>query len=169
MGKRRTSRENALQVLFELEFNDVQLERVLDGYWNSKKSDGQVQEYADWLVRGIVARKDEIDTLIQGNSKHWRISRMAFVDRNILRIAVFELLEEKLIAPAIVINEAIEIAKRYSSDEAAVFVNGVLDAVRKKLEKTEPQQESREAKANERSKQTAKKRTVRSPGRAKKK
>jgi N utilization substance protein B len=141
----------------------------LAAYWNSKKSDGQVQEYSNWLVRGIVARKGEIDTLIQGNSEHWRISRMAFVDRNILRIAVFELLEEKLIAPAIVINEAIEIAKRYSSDEAADFINGVLDAVRKKLKKIEPPQESREVNANERSKQTSKKRTVRSTGRAKKK
>jgi len=168
MGKRRTSRENALQILFELEFNDADLDRVLAGYWNSKKSEGQVQEYANWLVRGIVARKDEVDALIQGNSKHWRISRMGFVDRNILRIAVFELLEEKLIAPAIVINEAIEIAKRYSSDEAAVFVNGVLDAVRKKLAKTEPRQESIEANTNERSKQTSKRRTVRSTGRAKK-
>jgi N utilization substance protein B len=169
MGKRRTSRENALQILFELEFNDAELERVLASYWKSKRSDGQVKEYANWLVRGIVARKDEVDTLIQGNSKHWRISRMAFVDRNILRMAVFELLEEKLIAPAIVINEAIEIAKRYSSDEAAVFVNGVLDAVRKKLAKIEPQQEIIEVNANERSKQTSKKRTVRSTGRVKKK
>jgi N utilization substance protein B len=169
MGKRRTSRENALQILFELEFNDVDLDRILAGYWNSKKSDGRVKEYANWLVRGIVARREEIDTLIQGNSKHWRISRMAFVDRNILRIAVFEFLEEKLIAPAIVINEAIEIAKRYSSDEAAVFVNGVLDAVRKKLEGIEPQQESRKANTNERSKQTSKKRTVRSMGRTQKK
>jgi N utilization substance protein B len=169
MGKRRTSRENALQILFEMEFNDAGLERILASYWNSKKVDGQVQEYANWLVRGIVARKEEVDALIQGNSEHWRISRMAFVDRNILRIAVFELLEEKLIAPAIVINEAIEIAKRYGSDEAAVFVNGVLDAVRKKLEKTVPRQETIEVNANERSKHTSKKRTVRSAGRAKKK
>jgi len=169
MGKRRTSRENALQILFELEFNDAGLEKILAGYWNSKKADGPVQEYADWLVRGIVARKDEVDALIQGNSKHWRMSRMPFVDRNILRIAVFELLEEKLVAPAIVINEAIEIAKRYSSDEAAVFINGVLDAVRKKLEPTVTRQETREVKANERSKHTSKKRTVRSAGRAKKK
>jgi len=169
MGKRRTSRENALQILFELEFNDAGLERILASYWNSKKVDGQVQEYTNWLVRGIVARKEEVDALIQGNSKHWRISRMAFVDRNILRIAVFELLEEKLIAPAIVINEAIEIAKRYGSGEAAVFVNGVLDAVRKKLEKTVSQQETIEVNANERSKLTSKKRTVRSSGRVQKK
>ncbi len=169
MGKRRRARENALQVLFELEFNEADLDAVLDGYWKSKRADEQVRGYADWLVRGIVARKAEVDELIQGMSRHWRISRMAFVDRNILRIAVFELLEEKLIAPAIIINEAIEIAKRYSSDEAALFVNGVLDAVRKKLRKSEAKQEGLETKAHERPKQTSSKRILGAAGRSQKK
>ena len=94
---------------------------------------------------------------------------MPFVDRNILRIAVFEFLEEKLVAPAVIINEAIEIAKRYSGDRAAVFVNGVLDAVRKKIEAVRPKQERIDVNANERTKQTPKKKSARSGGRTKKK
>jgi len=134
MGKRRSARESALQVLFELEFNNAGVEAILSRNLKEKRAERAVQEYAGWLVRGIMARSGEIDALIQGRSDHWRVSRMAIVDRNILRIAVFELLEEALLAPAIVINEAIEIAKRFSGDQAAVFVNGVLDAVRKKLD-----------------------------------
>lgn len=169
MGKRRTARESALQILFELEFNDADLDILLARYWKDKKADGPIQEYADWLVRGIVSRKAEVDGLIQGSSKNWRISRMPFVDRNILRIAVFEFLEEKLVAPAVIINEAIEIAKRYSGDKGAVFVNGVLDAVRKKIETVRPKQERIDVNANERTKQTPQKRSVRSGGRTKKK
>jgi len=133
MGQRRSARESALQVLFALEFHDAGPEAVLLRHWEDKKAAPAVREYAAWLVRGVTARRPEIDDLIQGTSSHWRIARMTPCDRNILRIAAFELLEEKFLAPAIVINEAIEIAKRFSGDESAVFVNGVLDAVRKKL------------------------------------
>ena len=134
MGRRRKSRESALQILFELEFDNTKLEKTLYEYWENRVESEAVKEYAIWLVKGIVSHQQEIDRIIQSNSEHWRISRMALVDRNLLRIAVFELLEEEDIAPAIIINEAIEIAKKYSSEEAATFVNGVLDAVRKKLE-----------------------------------
>ena len=87
-----------------------------------------------WLVRGIRDGQEEVDGAIQAASEHWRIARMAVVDRNILRIAVFEMLRAKTLVPAIVINEAIEIAKKYSGEEASVFINGILDAVRKRLE-----------------------------------
>lgn len=155
MGQRRSARESALQILFELEFNDAGLEPALSRHWVGKKADAAVREYAAWLARGIVPRRDEIDGLIQSTSTHWRVSRMALVDRNILRIAVFELLEEKFLAPAIIINEAIEIAKRYSSPEAAVFVNGVLDAIRKKLNRKNAREEEKD---DERTKEPAKKR-----------
>jgi N utilization substance protein B len=138
LGKRRTARERALQVLFELEFTDAGSEEVLARMWNERRIDADVRDYTAWLVRGIAARRDEVDRLIQGTSKNWRLSRMALVDRNILRIAAFELLEEMFLEPAIVINEAIEIAKRYSSETAAVFINGILDAVRKKLQADAP-------------------------------
>ena len=136
MGQRRSARESALQALFELEFNDAGPEAVLARQGADKAA--EVRDYAAFLVRGVTARRDEIDGLIQGISAHWRVARMTPIDRNILRIAVFEMIEGRFLAPAIVINEAIEIAKRFSGDEAALFVNGVLDAVRKKLAGEQP-------------------------------
>jgi N utilization substance protein B len=133
MGRRRKAREETLRILFRLEFENKQIEKTLNQYWESKKTTGEIKEYSTWLVNGVVSDQEKIDNIIQQVSEHWRISRMAIVDRNILRMAVFELLNEKNIAPAIIINEAIEIAKKYSGDEAATFVNGILDAIRKNL------------------------------------
>jgi N utilization substance protein B len=133
MGRRRKAREETLRILFRLEFENKQIDKTLNQYWESKKTSEEIKEYSTWLVNGIISDQAKIDNIIQQVSEHWRISRMALVDRNILRMAVFELLYEENIAPAIVINEAIEIAKKYSGDEAATFVNGILDAVRKDL------------------------------------
>jgi N utilization substance protein B len=133
MGRRRKAREDTLRILFRLEFENKQIEKTLDQYWKSKKASEEIKEYSTWLVNGVISDQAKIDNIIQQVSEHWRISRMALVDRNILRMAVFELLYEEKIAPAIVINEAIEIAKKYSGEEAATFVNGILDAVRKDL------------------------------------
>ena len=135
MGVRRKARESALQILFQLEFNDSPAEDVTAGYWLTRRPDMEVRKYGSWLVDGIVQRRDEIDGIIDGISEHWRLSRMAVVDRNVLRIAVFEFLEEKHIPPAVIINEALEIAKKYSGDQAAVFINGILDAAQKQLMK----------------------------------
>lgn len=137
MGRRRKARESALQILFQLEFDNSQVEKTISQFWGEKKASESIKDYSSWLVKGILSHQKEIDNLIQSASNHWRISRMAIVDRSILRMAVFELLYETHIAPAIVINEAIEIAKKYSSEEAAAFVNGILDGVRKKLETEE--------------------------------
>lgn len=136
MGRRRKAREETLRILYRLEFNDREPEEILQHYWKSRRSDRETREYTAWLTKGVISHKEEIDCLIQSASEHWRLPRMAVIDRNVLRIAVYELLFEKNIAPAIVINEAIEIARRYSGDESAVFVNGILDAVRRNLEKT---------------------------------
>ena len=133
MGRRRKAREETLRILFRLEFENTHLEKTLIQYWENRKTSEEIKEYSTWLVNGIISRKERIDNIIQRVSEHWRISRMALIDRNILRIAVFELLYEENIAPPIVINEAIEIAKKYSGDQAATFVNGILDAIRKKL------------------------------------
>ena len=133
MGQRRKAREETLRILFRLEFESTQVEKTLNQYWENKKASEEIKEYCNWLVNGIISNQPKIDNIIQQVSEHWRISRMAIVDRNILRMAVFELVYEENIAPAIVINEAIEIAKKYSGDEAATFVNGVLDAIRKSL------------------------------------
>jgi N utilization substance protein B len=131
MGKRRKARECALQILFELEFNAADPQALVRQYWGQQKATDDVRTYAGWLVERILAQRAEIDTAIQSASENWRLARMGVVDRNILRIAVCEMLYEPALAPAIVINEAIEIAKRYSGQESATFVNGILDAVRK--------------------------------------
>jgi len=133
MGRRRKAREETLRILFRLEFENKQIEKTLDQYWESKKTSEEIKEYSTWLVNGIISDQAKIDNIIQKVSEHWRISRMALVDRNILRMGVFELLYEENIAPAIIINEAIEIAKKYSGDVAATFVNGILDSIRKDL------------------------------------
>lgn len=144
MGKRRKARESTLQILFQLEFDDAEPEKIISSFWKNKKTTKEIEDHSRWLVKGIVSQKENIDRLIQSVSANWRISRMAIVDRNVLRIAVFELLHEESLAPAIVINEAIEIAKKYSSEEGAVFVNGILDAVRKEIQrmKKSPKEEN---------------------------
>jgi N utilization substance protein B len=129
MGQRRKARECALQILFQLEFNSGDPQALVKVYWEHQKASPEVREYGTWIVERILTHGEDIDRAIQSASKNWRLARMAVVDRNILRIAVAELLYEKTLAPAIVMNEAIEIAKRYSGEESAVFVNGVLDAV----------------------------------------
>jgi N utilization substance protein B len=133
MGQRRKARECALQILFQLEFNAGDPKSLVKVYWEHQKASREVREYGTWIVAKILAHGEDIDRAIQSASKNWRLLRMAVVDRNILRIAVAELLYEKTLVPAIVINEAIEVAKRYSGEESAVFVNGVLDAVGRRL------------------------------------
>ncbi len=143
MGKRRKAREYTLQVLFQLEFDNSKPENVFDSFWKNKRATKEIKEHSRWLVDKITSHRENIDRLIQSVSANWRISRMAIVDRNILRMAVCELLYEENLAPAIVINEAIEIAKKYSSEDGATFVNGILDAVRKEIQsmKKAPEEE----------------------------
>ncbi len=134
MGSRRKAREAALQILYQTEFNDSELKDILSGFWINKKSDKEMRTFCRALVENVLAHKEEIDRAIQSVSENWRISRMAVIDRYILRMAVCELIFDKAIAPAIVINEAIEIAKKYSGTQAANFINGILDAVKKNAE-----------------------------------
>jgi N utilization substance protein B len=133
MGQRRKARECALQILFQLEFNAGDPRDLVRAYWERQEASRRVRDYGTWIVETILGHGAEIDAAIQAASKNWRLERMAVVDRNILRIAVCEILFEPALAPAIVMNEAIEIAQRYSGEESAVFVNGVLDAVVRRL------------------------------------
>jgi N utilization substance protein B len=134
MRKRRTARERALQVLYEAEFNDASIEDILKAQWAETPADEDVRSYAEALVRGVAAGKEELDGVLSAASANWRVARMTAVDRSILRLAVYELREQsKSTAPAIIINEAIEITKRFSGEEAALYINGVLDAVRRTL------------------------------------
>lgn len=137
MGERRKARENALQILFQLEFSTNDCEEVIEEYWKDKKAAKKTKDYANWLVKGVISSKDKIDNIIESTSEHWRLSRMATVDRNVLRIAVFELLYEHDVPHPIIINEAIEITKKFSTEEAGYFVNGLLDSIRKKLREGE--------------------------------
>jgi len=133
MGKRRQARECALQILFQLEFHSGDPREVAGTYWAGQKASPAAREYGTWIVERILEHGPAIDRTIQSVSTNWRLARMAVVDRNILRIAVAELLYEPTLVPAIVMNEAIEIAKRYSGEGSADFVNGVLDAVVRRL------------------------------------
>ncbi len=142
MGPRRKARECALQILFQLEFNAGDPKDLIRVYWEYQKAAPEVRTYGTWIVETFLAHRPAIDAAVQAASKNWRLARMAVVDRNILRIAVSELLYEPALVPAIVMDEAIEIAKRYSGEESAVFVNGVLDAVVRGLGLAAPRAEA---------------------------
>ena len=134
MGTRRKSRELTLQMLFQSDMGKQTPQQVRQTFWRERGDVGAVvQSFAEDLFRVATDRAGEIDGLIEGHAQHWRMERMAAVDRNILRLAVYELLEGQTPAP-VVIDEALEIARRFSADESVQFINGVLDAVRKALE-----------------------------------
>jgi transcriptional regulator NrdR/transcription antitermination factor NusB len=130
---RHQSRELALQILFQTEFApQIEYAEFLEVFEQSFAQD--VIDYADLLVNGVKEHREQIDNVIQSTAKNWKVGRMAIVDRNILRIAVFEMkLMPSPLKPNIAINEAVELAKRYSTTESASFVNGILDQVAKEL------------------------------------
>ncbi len=132
MGIRRSARENALQILFQLEFDESDLDLILRQFWQDKKGDPEIRRHCDSLVEGIVTHQIQIDDAIQSVSENWRISRMVLVDRNILRLAAYELFWGEKLDAGIVINEAIEIAKKFSGNQSAKFINGILDALQRK-------------------------------------
>jgi transcription antitermination protein NusB len=134
--KRRKSREYALQILFQADFTEKKISsRGLDEFWLGKKYAKNTREFAEEIVRGTLSRLDEIDKMIERFTDNWMLKRMAAVDRNILRFATYEILYRKDIPYAVTINEAIEIAKKYSSQESAPFINGVLDRLAKEADK----------------------------------
>ena len=130
MGKRRKARETALMVLYELEFRSGDAARVLEEFWKEHPSLPEVKEFADSLVCGTVEHGPEIDALIAANATHWSLARIALVERNILRLATYELLNRQDVPEKVAINEAIELAKLYGSEESGAFVNGILDQIR---------------------------------------
>jgi transcription antitermination protein NusB len=135
MGTRRKSRELALQMLFQADMGKQQPEEVRNTFWRERSEvDAEVQGFAEDLFRVASDRAPEIDNLIERHAEHWRMDRMAAVDRNILRASVAELLGFPATPRAIVINEALEIARKFSSPESVQFINGVLDSVGRDLE-----------------------------------
>jgi N utilization substance protein B len=134
--QRRKAREYALQILFRLDFTDKRIElKDLEEFWADKKERNDVKNFTEDLVLGTLDKIDHIDTMIEKVTENWLMKRMAAVDRNILRFAAYEILYRKDIPSAVTINEALEIAKKFSSTESAPFINGVLDKISKQVGK----------------------------------
>jgi N utilization substance protein B len=135
MGTRRKSRELALQMLFQADMGKQQAADVRRTFWAERDNvTGEVRGFAEDLFRVAIDKADQINLMIEKHAQHWRMERMAAVDRNVVRGAVAEFLGYPQTPKAIVINEALEIARKYSSPESVTFINGVLDSVGKELE-----------------------------------
>ena len=142
MGSRRKARECALQMLFAADVADAAPEDVLRLYWvhlDDAEVEDSAREFATRLAQGTLARIESLDERIRSRAEHWRIPRMAIVDRNILRLAVYEFLYEPT-PRTVAINEALEIARRFSTYEATQFINGILDAIKRDLDEQQPQE-----------------------------
>jgi len=137
MASRRKSRQHALQLLFQLDLTPQPLEQALAAFYDSLGSELEPtairpDRFAEELVRGVLEHREEIDQHIARHAKNWRLERMPAVDRNLMRLAVYEM--TRLGAPpAVAINEALELARRFSGEESVAFINGVLDAIRQEL------------------------------------
>jgi len=158
MGKRRESRERAVQFLFQHDLNPPEnLDRALNEFWDTQRAAAIAEEkgpanwgqpvelppptaeeaetrlFADPLIRGVVEHRNAIDEHIKKHAKNWDFHRIAAVDRNIMRLAIFEMLHREDIPPIVSINEAVDIAKKFSTQDSGKFVNGILDKVRSEL------------------------------------
>ena len=130
MGSRRKSRELAMQFLYSLELNDQDAKEALPGFWEMNPTDDMCREFASELILGTIERRDEIDGVIGKFTINWDLERIALVDRNVLRVAIYEMLFREDIPPVVSINEAVDIAKKFSTSESGKFVNGILDKVK---------------------------------------
>lgn len=142
MPARHQSRRRALQILYQWDMRQplLSLDEATRAYYASLYSDDYEErppwdEFTDKLTRGALEHREELDALLDRHSQNWRVARMSFVDRNILRLAAFEMIHTDTPAP-VVIDEALELARRFSSDESVAFVNGVLDALRRQLQRS---------------------------------
>ena len=158
MGKRREARERAIQFLFQHDLNPPEkLEEALNHFWDSQRTaaiaedkgdatwgqrvelppptadEAEVRLFADPLIRGTLQYRDEADDCIKKHVQNWDLHRIAAVDRNILRLAIFEMLHRDDIPPVVSINEAVDIAKKFSTQDSGKFVNGILDKIRSEL------------------------------------
>jgi N utilization substance protein B len=134
MGTRRQARELAMQALFYMDMRNNlstgMLERFCANFTPSKKS----KAFFNKLVNGVMEARGELDALIEQFSKNWNINRMSCVDRNVMRIAVFELLYCEDIPPKVSINEAVDVGKKFGTEESGAFINGIMDSIRAELE-----------------------------------
>ena len=158
MGKRREARERAVQFLFQHDLNPPEkLEEALEQFWGSQRAvaiavekagatwgqrvelpepspdEREMRAFADPLIRGALQYRDEVDAVIVKHAQNWELHRIAAVDRNILRLAIYEMLHRDDIPPIVSINEAVDIAKKFSTQDSGKFVNGILDKVKGEL------------------------------------
>lgn len=149
-GTRHKARECALQMLFASDLVHGDCEALTNHYWNElgdTSIDGKTREFANRLVCGTLKEVEAIDDRIRTRAEHWRIERMAIVDRNVLRLAVYEFLHQDDTPNAVAINEALEITRRFSTYEATQFINGILDAIKQDLD-TESAKSEEKSKAS---------------------
>jgi len=135
MRLRRKAREIALQVLYQLDVLRIEPREAIELFWVHFNAPAEARGFASELVEGTWAHRDEIDLLISTCSENWSLERMARVDRNILRLAVYELLYSQGIPPKVALNEAIDLGKEFGSENSGSFINGILDALYTKLRK----------------------------------
>jgi N utilization substance protein B len=136
LGTRRRAREIAVQVLYQMEANPLDPQEALELFWRTASASGQVKEFAARIVEGVQQHRKEIDTLIKKHSEHWRLERIDRVDKNILRMGAFELLFCDDIPRKVALNEAIDIGKKFGTEESGAFINGILDKIQKTEAKT---------------------------------
>jgi N utilization substance protein B len=137
MGARRKAREAALQMLYQSEVGGQPPHEVVSSYWQGQAQPlaPEAKRFAELLFLGAVQLRPRLDAALAGVSEHWKVPRMAAVDRNVLRLALYEMLFVTDTPRVVVIDEAIEIARRFGSEESGQFVNGVLDELRRRIEK----------------------------------
>jgi N utilization substance protein B len=141
VGARHSGREAALQMLFQIEASGVDPEKAIALFWRNFEADPEGRSYADEAVLGIFEKLTEVDANITAASSNWRIERMTRVDRNLLRLGTWELMFRPDVPRAVVLDEAVELAKAYGTDESSAFVNGVLNQIGEKVRRDEPRRE----------------------------
>jgi transcription antitermination factor NusB len=129
MRKRTIARECVLKILYQIEVKKDDPQEVIRQYWEDNPVDEEVSSFADRIVSGTLAHLAEIDTIVSRHTDNWDLARMAILDRNILRFGAYEILFEEDIPPKVTINEAVNIAKKFSQEDSGKFVNGVLDHI----------------------------------------
>src|SRR3989338_9150897 len=129
MRKRTQARECVLKILYQVDVTECTLDQALSSVWGFCKVEDDVRVFAERIVRGTLEHLPDIDQKIAAYTENWQLNRMAVVDRNILRFAAYELLYMDDIPPKVTINEAVNVAKKYSQEEAGKFVNGILDKI----------------------------------------
>jgi N utilization substance protein B len=135
MGARHSGREAALQMLFQMEASGLSADQVVHLFWRSFEADPEGRAYADQAVRGVEEHLADVDKLIGAASTHWRIERMARVDRNVLRLGAWELAHRLDVPRAVILDEAVELSKSFGTEESSAFVNGVLNKIADTLER----------------------------------